>query len=992
MNKKLFLSAVSNEFEAYRSLLAGDLKRPTLDVAVQEDFGVIDGTTLQKLDTYIRACDGVVHLIGKAVGAIPETITVQALLARYPDLPDKLPPLAAALALPDSGISYTQWEAFLAIYHQRPIFVYRPTDFDLAHCDCPRAPRFAQDAAQEQAQREHYARIRALGRDRGQFRDPERLSSAVLRDLVEILPALEEQIDISPTRLTHTAEILVGRERELSMLDEAWNTPRVNLVVVRGKGGEGKTSLVATWMAEMACKGWRGAERVLDWSFYSQGTRDQSGATAEFFINQCLMDLGDPDPYAGGPEERAARLVVLLNSTKTLLVLDGLEPLQYPPGAMHGALKDRGMAALLRGLVAHNHGLVIVTTREKVTEIQQHYGRSAIDHDLSVLSPLAGAQVLHNAGATRAGAAPIQPDDAELQRASTELQGHALTLFLVGQYLKLTERGDIRRRDTLRLAEAEHEYSNDATRPYGHAFKAMEAYERWFEAGDEAARLQLSILRMLGLFDRPASAECLAALRAGEVAGLTDVWKQRSDRDWRMALARLAEIKLIEHSDSGSVDAHPLIREYFGEQLQTHRPDTYQAAHSRLFDFLCENTPYRPDGLAGLGPLYQAVTHGCLAGRQQEVCDKVYVDRIQRGTDSDGFYSTRQLGAYGADLAAVAAFIGRSSSEPWSGPSSNLSSGHWAWLLNQAAVRFRALGRLTEALQPMAASLEMRVQREEWKSAAIVAGNLSELTLTLGRVLDAVRHARQSITLADRSTDASQRMSKRTTAAEALHQSGNRVEAGALYTEAEAMQRVWQPQFTLLYSLPGFRYCDWLLTPAEVAGWRRLQHQSISLAEAPLADAVAEVEHRGHKMLEWRESNDSRLDIALDHLTLARVGLFQAILVGPVPQPTLDLPHVRAALQGLRAAGTLDHIPRSLLTAALYHHVRGEPALAEKHLAEAQQIAERGPMPLFLADVHLHRARMFRDRDELGKAAKLIGELGYGRRYEELADAEAALG
>jgi len=33
-NKKLFLSAVSREFESYRTLLAQDLKRPALDVAV----------------------------------------------------------------------------------------------------------------------------------------------------------------------------------------------------------------------------------------------------------------------------------------------------------------------------------------------------------------------------------------------------------------------------------------------------------------------------------------------------------------------------------------------------------------------------------------------------------------------------------------------------------------------------------------------------------------------------------------------------------------------------------------------------------------------------------------------------------------------------------------------------------------------------------------------------------------------------------------------
>jgi SEFIR domain len=68
---------------------------------------------------------------------------------------------------------------------------------------------------------------------------------------------------------------------------------------------------------------------------------------------------------------------------------------------------------------------------------------------------------------------------------------------------------------------------------------------------------------------------------------------------------------------------------------------------------------------------------------------------------------------------------------------------------------------------------------------------------------------------------------------------------------------------------------------------------------------------------------------------------------------------------------------------------KGEVAL--KHLAEAQQIAERGPMPLFLADIHLTRARMFQNRDELAKAATLIRSLGYGRRYDELADAEAAI-
>ncbi|WP_457390729.1 hypothetical protein [Roseateles sp. P5_E1] len=55
-----------------------------------------------------------------------------------------------------------------------------------------------------------------------------------------------------------------------------------------------------------------------------------------------------------------------------------------------------------------------------------------------------------------------------------------------------------------------------------------------------------------------------------------------------------------------AIDAHPLIREYFGALLKREQPEAFQAAHSRLFDYLCENTPHRPDGLDGLAPLYEA--------------------------------------------------------------------------------------------------------------------------------------------------------------------------------------------------------------------------------------------------------------------------------------------------------------------------------------------------------------------------------------------------
>lgn len=45
-------------------------------------------------------------------------------------------------------------------------------------------------------------------------------------------------------------------------------------------------------------------------------------------------------------------------------------------------------------------------------------------------------------------------------------------------------------------------------------------------------------------------------------------------------------------------------------------------------------------------------------------------------------------------------------------------------------------------------------------------------------------------------------------------------------------------------------------------------------------------------------------------------------------------------------------------------------------------------MPLYLADIALYRARLFKDRDALATARRLIENHGYWRRKEELEDAE----
>lgn len=782
---------------------------------------------------------------------------------------------------------------------------------------------------------------------------------------------------IAGTQLAkHAPRVLFGRETELAALDAAWANGTLNVYTLVAWGGAGKTSLVFHWVqTRFAVKGWPGVERYFDWSFYSQGTGESRQTSADLFIAKALAFFGDPDPTRGSAHERGERLAGLIRRHCTLLILDGIEPLQYPPNdPQAGRLKDPALEALLQELAADNPGLVVITTREHLTNVEGY--ATTEEQKLDKLAKEAVVDLLRHL--------KIVGTDEELHAAWQDAGGHALTLSLLGRFIAdAYEDRDIRHYHEVKFEAADQEHQGRS------AFRVMIAYERWLKSGGPDRQRELAMLRLTGLFDRPMAKRCLQALRAEPaIPGLTDALVTLTEQQWNIAVKRLSEVELLSVS-ADALDAHPLIREYFAAQLKREQSAAFEAAHSRLFDYLCENTPHRPDGMDGLAPLYEAVTHGCLAGRHQEACIKVYVDRILRGTGSSGNYSTFKLGAIGADLAAVAAFF----DEPWRQVSPNLTEDAQAWLLHEAAFSLRALGRLIEALQPMHAGLEMRVQQKNWKQAAISASNLSELEVTLGRLPDAVTDARQSITHADQSGDAFQRLSKRAATADALHQSGQRAEAGTLFAEAERLQQDMQPEFNLLYSVQGFLYCDWLLAPAEQAAWQHLLNRPLSNLESQISDCLAEIERRASTTLQWAiDYRSSLLTIALDHLTLARVGLIRAILANPLPQPTLDLPHVAAAINGLRAAGSMDHLPRGLLTASLYQFVRGEHALALKHLAEAQQIAERGPMPLFLADIHLHRARMFRNKAELALATQLIRDLGYGRRYEELDDAEAALG
>ena len=222
---------------------------------------------------------------------------------------------------------------------------------------------------------------------------------------------------ISIARLPITGSEVFGREEDIAFLDSAWAKKDVKLVTIVAWAGVGKSTLVNHWLRRMAAKHYRSADFVFGWSFYRQGTTGDA-SSADEFLDVALSWFGDPDPRLGTGWEKGERLAKLVAHRRTLLVLDGLEPLQSPPGPQEGRLREPALQALLRYLATFNTGLCLITTRMSVADIAEHERGAVLRLDLEQLSSDAGARLLRALG--------VKGDEEKLRTASGSLVGIAL--------------------------------------------------------------------------------------------------------------------------------------------------------------------------------------------------------------------------------------------------------------------------------------------------------------------------------------------------------------------------------------------------------------------------------------------------------------------------------------------------------------------------------------------------------------------------------------
>jgi tetratricopeptide (TPR) repeat protein len=403
---QLFLSTVSAEFRNYREVLRHNLNLPDVTIQIQEDFIAGGVPTLEKLDLYIRQCDAVIHLVGDGLGSQAKPRSLAYLNNRYPELASRFSVLGEFLSPEGPSLSYTQWEAWLALLHGRKLLICVPTP------GSPRQEGFAADPKEQVLQQRHLARMRSFeAYPEVNFHSIDQLTWQIKSSLFLELRTAAGQIR-PPTTLPYASlgKLLKGRDHHLQTLQQQLGpiprsaTTPSKAVALIGLGGVGKTRLAIE-------HAWRNAALHSAVVFVPASTpealnRSLAGLTA-------VLDL----PQKVATEEaiqRQAVLCWLCSHPGWLLILDGID--------------DKAAAQAVEALLPQiSGGQLLFTTRlSKWSAVVQRL-------PLEVLSTETAAEFLME---RTAGGRKQEADDPLAARdLAQQLDGLALALEQAGAYI-----------------------------------------------------------------------------------------------------------------------------------------------------------------------------------------------------------------------------------------------------------------------------------------------------------------------------------------------------------------------------------------------------------------------------------------------------------------------------------------------------------------------------------------------------------------------------
>lgn len=744
---------------------------------------------------------------------------------------------------------------------------------------------------------------------------------------------------------------LIGRKIELAQLIEAINNPQKRLAIIIAAGGIGKSALTDEWLQYISQENYFGKTRVFGWSFYSQGSHNTFTNSQPFF-SAVLPFLGIHE-IPKDEVEKARVLAKFLQQHPCLLILDGLEPLQYSQNltTMNGELQDialKEFIACFRQMAGKS--FVLLSSRQPLVELKKWQVDHYLSLDLKTLPDEDGADLLQALG--------VIGKVEERQKISQELNGHALSLVLVGHLLSEHHQGDCRYVKELPPLTSAHN-DGDAEKDSRHALRVLDYYN---SLQDAASRC---FLQLLGLFDRPMNATEKSVLITN--ANHAEPLRNLTEKQWQSLEKQLEKSGLLlgKKGSFGRLewDTHPIIRTYFGVNFKNNSLEEFKQAHLVLFNYY-KKLPEKklPDTFKEMIPLFQAMVHGCLAEEYRQALFEVFDSRIQR---SNEFYSSYCLGAYPNIISILSYFDWENLTQY------RLNNTEQIWILKTISHCFIALGFFQKSIDVSLISLKISAENKYWAQASSIARILANSYQSLGQLDLAMDIASQAIEHARHSKDYLEQALNLSRFAHILQLNGNLFHAKKYYEKAEKLLQ--EEGFSYLITISGFKYCGMLL-------------DSIT-NKTGLNEIIKRGEYITQKQTtQLNVGVSSTLDFGLGNLVIARTYFALNDFANAES-------HFKVAIQTIKKAFRLEYIPQAYLNRANFYLVTNQLEKAKDDLYSAWSDIERCNMKFFAIDYLLIHGRYslhssISDVDtalnHYEEAKNLIAETGYNLRDAEL--------
>ena len=517
---RVFLSAVSSEFETARSAIASDLRSRGIEVKVQEDFRqeAEPVTTLQKLHDYVRNCGAFVALVGRRSGSVPPSAAAE--------------PFAGVLPKGIDEASYTQWEVFFALhYRKRLSFFWSRDDYspdraepaeDRSDLQAAFLAHLSEHRGLDRAEFSHYheARAEVLKEDWPSSRGPVVLPMQSLGPLFKGRAGFLEALKASLDAADHTATAIVAE-------------------AIHGLGGVGKTRAAIEYA-------WQYVDDYSAVLFVS--------AETPALLRQNLAGLAGPEalnlPEQAVADEsvrRAASLAWLAAHDDWLLILDNIDTTE-------------ARAAVKEVLTSVRGGHVLLTSR--LSDWSGGVHSLAMD----VLDPADAARCLLESTDQRRLRQPT--DEADADSLAKDLGGLAVALEQAAAYVN-------RKRISLR-AYLER-WRQEASEVHAWYDPELMAYPRsvavtWQTTLDQLGAGELALLRLLSwLAPEPLP---LSALEGEKVEA---VWREAVERLMEAAppsrplidaLGTVADYSMVSwNTQTQTVSMHRVVQEVLRTRL-----------------------------------------------------------------------------------------------------------------------------------------------------------------------------------------------------------------------------------------------------------------------------------------------------------------------------------------------------------------------------------------------------------------------------------------